>query len=84
MWGDFPHTFMGGVGGGKFKVIDEPPRPVSRTIEAVTSTGNAGILPAINDYSSFFAGKMPAFPVEVIDESSLNRIFSRGFVICDL
>ena len=46
----------------------EPPRPECRTIEVVTSTGNAGILPAINDYSVFFAGKMPAFPVEVTDK----------------
>jgi len=30
-------------------------------------------LPAINDYSGFFAGKMPAFPVEVIEEYQLKR-----------
>ena len=43
---------------------------------SVTSTGNAGILPAINDYSGFFAGKMPAFPVEVT--ASMVRPSGRG------
>jgi len=31
-------------------------------------------LPANNDYSGFFAGKMPAFPVKKTIEKLLSRI----------